>query len=411
MGGMKGETVITTLSQWVNRLGNAVSLPTDTPYDRTGKLLAISGNFGGWLLILFYGILYLAYNLILASVFCAIYVVLGLVNFIYFFRTKGFQTAALVFSILLFLVVGGVHVSLGGFAASGAVIAWQYAPAIVSLLAGQRRIAILWLLLYLGTLVIFGFIDPWLIKHGPNVPQVLNRALFGLNLGLAIAYSSIFAFYYMFAVDAARARADDLLLNILPGPIAERLKANPATIADGYQEVTVLFADIVDFTSMSAEADPVDVVNMLNDVFSDFDELATKHGLEKIKTIGDAYMVAGGLPEPREDHCEAVMAFAVDMLDAVSKRRAWDDQPIRLRVGINTGPVVAGVIGRQKFIYDLWGDAVNTASRMESNGLANVIQVTKAVKDKLGDRYSFEEREPIHIKGKGGMVTYLLHAT
>ncbi|MFN2254322.1 MAG: adenylate/guanylate cyclase domain-containing protein, partial [Candidatus Promineifilaceae bacterium] len=170
----------------------------------------------------------------------------------------------------------------------------------------------------------------------------------------------------------------------------------------------VIYADIVDFTTLSSGADPVEIVNLLNDIFSSFDDLAAKHGLEKIKTIGDAYMVAAGIPEPRPDHAEAITEFALDMLDVVENYAGFHGEPIRLRVGINTGPIVAGVIGRQKFIYDLWGDAVNVASRMESNGLANQIQVTEAVKEKLDYRYRFQERDPIYIKGKGMMVTYLL---
>jgi adenylate cyclase len=209
-------------------------------------------------------------------------------------------------------------------------------------------------------------------------------------------------------LDNARRRADDLLLNILPAPITERLKAAPVTIADGFDEATVLFADIVDFTTMSAKADPIEVVGKLNEVFSEFDELAQSHGLEKIKTIGDAYMVAAGLPDHRPDHVEAMVDFARVMLAAANRHTSWSGESIRLRVGINTGPVVAGVIGRHKFIYDLWGDAVNVASRMESNGLANQIQVTQAVRDRLDGRYTFEPRGPVEIKGKGLMMTYIL---
>jgi class 3 adenylate cyclase len=147
---------------------------------------------------------------------------------------------------------------------------------------------------------------------------------------------------------------------------------------------------------------------VLNEIFSDLDDLVKRHGLEKIKTTGDGYMIAGGLPVLREDHCEAVVSFALDMLDRIKRHQAWNHEPIHLRVGIDTGPVVAGVIGRHKFIYDLWGDAVNTASRMESNGLVDVIHVTESVKRKLEGKYTFEQREPIDIKGKGQMVTYLL---
>jgi len=205
----------------------------------------------------------------------------------------------------------------------------------------------------------------------------------------------------------AKQRADNLLLNILPGPIVERLKDKPEIIADNYQDVTVLFADIVDFTRLTAQDNPRDIVSLLNNIFTEIDGLAQKYGLEKIKTIGDAYMVAGGIPVPREDHAEAVANMALDILEIFDKY-AWHDEKIRVRIGINSGPVVAGVIGRQKFIYDLWGDAVNLASRMESNSLPGVIQVTHSTYEKLKTSFQLEKREPIYIKGKGAMETYLL---
>jgi adenylate cyclase len=172
--------------------------------------------------------------------------------------------------------------------------------------------------------------------------------------------------------------------------------------------VTILFADIVDFTAMSSGVDPEQVVAKLNEIFSDFDRLAARHDLEKIKTIGDANMVAGGLPEPTVDHCQAVIAFAFDVLDTMERHASWTGEPMRIRIGINSGPVVAGVIGEQKFIYDLWGDAVNVASRMEAYGVAGEIQVTQEVRDKLEGRYNFEERGQIEVKGKGPMTTFLL---
>ena len=209
-------------------------------------------------------------------------------------------------------------------------------------------------------------------------------------------------------IQAQRDQADSLLYNVLPEGIAERVKQSHDTIAEEYESASVLFADIVNFTPISARFGPLEVVEMLNELFSSFDDLVDKFSVEKIQVAGDGYMVAGGLPVTREDHCDAVVSFALDMLDRIKRHQAWNHEPIHLRVGIDTGPVVAGVIGRHKFIYDLWGDAVNTASRMESNGLVDVIQVTEAVKRKLDGKYTFEQREPINIKGKGQMVTYLL---
>ena len=268
------------------------------------------------------------------------------------------------------------------------------------------------------TLVCFGvfavaltavvLLEPYAISIGPEIDSATRISINVPSLVILCLMVTLASLYLLRQVERYRRRANDLLLNILPGSIAARLKESPETIADGYNEVTVLFADIVDFTGISSNADPVEVVGLLNNVFSEFDELAEKYGLEKIKTIGDAYMVAAGLPESRDDHTEAIVKFAIDMLDALDHYEGFSGDPIRLRVGLNTGPVVAGVIGRQKFIYDLWGDAVNVASRMESNGLANQIQVTAAVKEKLDSRYTFVEREPIMVKGKGKMVTYLL---
>jgi urea ABC transporter urea binding protein len=201
---------------------------------------------------------------------------------------------------------------------------------------------------------------------------------------------------------------EELLLNILPAPIAQRLKLAESTIADSFSDVTVLFADLVNFTEFSAQIPAPELVKLLNQIFSKFDLLAEKHGLEKIKTIGDAYMVVGGLPTPKPDHAEAIAEMALDMQREIDRFKGHDDEPFRLRIGIHTGSVVAGVIGTKKFAYDLWGDTVNIASRMESHGVAGRIQVTAATYDRLKDKYLFEQRGATSIKGKGEMITYWL---
>ncbi len=201
---------------------------------------------------------------------------------------------------------------------------------------------------------------------------------------------------------------EDLLYNILPAPIAKRLKLQESIIADSFDKVTVLFADLVSFTELSAQISATQLVDLLNKIFSVFDQLTEKHGLEKIKTIGDAYMVVGGLPTPRSDHAEAVVEMALDMQREITRFQQDDGQPFHLRIGINSGPVVAGVIGTKKFAYDLWGDTVNVASRMESMGMAGGIQVTAATYALLKDKYIFEERGTITVKGKGEMMTYWL---
>jgi len=203
-------------------------------------------------------------------------------------------------------------------------------------------------------------------------------------------------------------KSERLLLNILPQPIAQRLKNEEGIIADAFPEATVLFADIVDFTRLATHISATEVVKLLNDIFSDFDSLAEKHGLEKIKTIGDAYMVVGGLPTPRPDHTQAVADMALDMQAAVSGKTRGTGGLLQVRIGIHTGPVVAGVIGTRKFIYDLWGDTVNIASRMESAGVAGAIQVTATIYQQLHQNYHLEERGTVQVKGKGEMQAYLL---
>lgn len=213
-------------------------------------------------------------------------------------------------------------------------------------------------------------------------------------------------------LQAEKEKSEHLLLNILPPPIAERLKQksdrmSEAPIADGFEDVTVLFADIVDFTELSSHISPSETVNLLNRIFSIFDNLAEQHGVEKIKTIGDAYMVVGGLIGRKGDHVEAIANMALDIQKEVSQFKAFDHN-LNIRIGINTGAVVAGVIGIKKFIYDLWGDTVNVASRMESQGIPGSIQVTEVTYQRLKDKYLFEHRGAIPIKGKGEMSTYLL---
>lgn len=203
-------------------------------------------------------------------------------------------------------------------------------------------------------------------------------------------------------------KSERLLLNILPKTIAEQLKQEENTIAEGFDEATVLFADIVGFTKLAARVSPTQLVHLLNEIFSRFDLLAEKHGLEKIKTIGDAYMVVGGLPLPMENHAEAIALMALDMQDEINQFSLETGEHFSIRIGINTGPVVAGVIGLKKFIYDLWGDTVNIASRMESHGVPGAIQVTPATYEFLKDKFLFERRGVISVKGKGDMTTYLL---
>jgi len=210
------------------------------------------------------------------------------------------------------------------------------------------------------------------------------------------------------ALRSAQDRAENLLLNVLPRSIADKLKAEPQTIADQFSEASILFADVVDFTPRAEHLPPAEVVGMLDNLFSHFDTLAERYGLEKIKTIGDCYMVAAGVPTPRADHARALALLALDMLNAVRAGQAVGDLGLELRIGINSGPVVAGVIGRKRFLYDLWGDAVNIASRMETHGTSGHIQITQVTYELLKDEFRCEVRGTVSVKGKGEMETWYL---
>jgi class 3 adenylate cyclase len=285
------------------------------------------------------------------------------------------------------------------------------------LLYGPRRDAWIWTMTALAGVELFAIVaaGEQIPQLGPAVAldrlQIIRPILLG---GLFATFSAV-AYYARRAtliaedrLDVAHQRSEDLLLNILPPSIAGRLKATRGTIADGFSEVTVLFADIVGFTTLSAQRAPHRIVELLNELFCHFDDLADRLGLEKIKTIGDCYMVAAGLPEPRDDHAEAIAHMALEMLRVVHEMAAKHGEALDVRVGIHTGPVVAGVIGKRKFVYDLWGDTVNTASRMESHGVPGAIQVSDDCRRLLDGKFKLSRRGEIDVKGKGKMETWLL---
>jgi class 3 adenylate cyclase len=211
------------------------------------------------------------------------------------------------------------------------------------------------------------------------------------------------------ALRAEQERSEALIRNVLPSAIAERLKTGES-IADHMESATIVFADVVDFTPLSARLTPAEVVGTLDHLFSHFDTLVERHGLEKIKTIGDAYMAAAGVPDPCADHAQRAALLALDMRAAVATSTIAGRQGIELRIGINSGPVTAGVIGTKRFLYDLWGDAVNTASRMESNGTPGEIQITRTTYELVKDGFECRARGTIQVKGKGEMETWYLVA-
>jgi adenylate cyclase len=306
---------------------------------------------------------------------------------------------------------------LGGFFGAGGVGLWGILAPLGALVFSGVASGIRWYVAFLVAFLGSGAVGV-ILGGDTSVPTWFSTVMLALNVsvGGTIVFTLLALFAHerqdaLVALRGEHERAESLLLNILPGSIAERLKANPATIADQFTEASVLFADVVDFTPRSQDLPAAEVVGLLDRLFGQFDALAERHGLEKIKTIGDAYMVAAGVPAPRPDHAQALAQLALDMNDALAPAGPVGDLGLEVRIGINSGPVVAGVIGRKRFLYDLWGDAVNTASRMESGGTPNHIQVTRATYELLKDDFVLEPRGTIAVKGKGEMETWYLVGT
>jgi guanylate cyclase len=264
-------------------------------------------------------------------------------------------------------------------------------------------------------LILGGILQPYVRLTNNLPPKMIVPLFFVLNLGTVSGIAFFLLYYFVREKNRAyqllnmeQERSEKLLLNVLPREVAPRLKEGGQTIAEHFGSASVLFADIVGSTTLFADMEPRQIVDWLNEVFTAFDALLEKHGLEKIRTIGDNYMVASGVPTPRPDHARALALMALEMCEQLDRLPERNGRRITFRMGINSGPMVGGVIGKTKFHYDLWGDTVNTASRMESHGEAGKIQVTQQTYDLLKGEFEFEPRGLIPIKGKGEMQTWYL---
>jgi guanylate cyclase len=298
-------------------------------------------------------------------------------------------------------------VMLGGILEADLLIAFSILTVIGALIALDRRAGFLWFLVTLATIILAGLLPEWIDPIYDADPAAAGDIVVTL-IGVAV-FSYAGMAYFVRQRDRFQRESDDLLHNILPDEIATRLKAEHSMIADDHEAASVLFADVVGFTPMSAGMSPPELVGLLNNVFTTFDGFVEELGLEKIKTVGDEYMAAAGVPHARPDHAHAIAELALRMRDHCAQHR-FDGHDIRLRVGLNSGPVVAGIVGTNKFAYDLWGDMVNTATRMESHGVPGSIQVSGATHELLRDAYVCERRGTVDVKGKGEMETYFLLA-
>lgn len=398
----------------LTRLAEIGADPRDDDDTRASKALLVLISTLILPVSLLWSVLYLVFGSPVGWVPLAYFVVL-LGSIVAFSRTRDFDTFLRIGQVAIILAPTLSMIPLGGFLGAGGVGVWGILAPLGALVFNDVRSGVRW---YVAWLVVFlgsGLTGDVLGRIGPAVPRWFTSTMLGLNV--AVGGTIVFTLLAVFArqrtealtaLRAEQAKAESLLLNILPRSIADRLKAEARTIADQFGSASILFADVVDFTPLAERLPPAEVVGVLDDLFSHFDLLAERHGLEKIKTIGDCYMAAAGVPSPRPDHAAALARMALDMQEAMSSVDEIAHLGLELRVGINSGPVVAGVIGRKRFLYDLWGDAVNVASRMESHGTSGRIQITRATKELLEDEFVCEPRGTIALKGKGEMEAWYL---
>jgi len=310
--------------------------------------------------------------------------------------------------VLMLMLPPLLQASLGGYVKGSAVLLWAFMAPLGALVFFGVRAAFVWLGAFLTIAVAAAFLESRMAAGAPSFPSPIEAAWFAFNLSGVAALVTLVLGYFRSQRDQAMARSESLLLNVLPPEIASRLKRNEHPIADRFEEVSVLFGDLVGFTIRSATEEPEETVAVLNEFLSAFDVLAAHLGLRPIRTLGDSYLVVAGVPVPRTDHCEAIAEMALGMMDEVARLNRANGWDIQFRIGINTGPAIAAVVGRHRFTYDVWSDAVNMASRMESSGVPGRIQVAEATYDRLRGSYRFEPRGQIDVKGKGLLSTYFL---
>ncbi len=333
---------------------------------------------------------------------------LNVVNLLVLARSRRFERFVIVLIAPGPLFTLSAEILSGGMAASGGGMIWAFLVPLYALLALGPRRATRWFVVFLVFLLVAILLDPLVTTTVTPPPYVFQLVSFAQNTGIPLTVTFLLLRYTDIRRRKAEARSEELLTNAIPMSIAARLKHGDERIADAYPHTTVLFADLVGFTPWAQRTKPDLVVSFLDDLFSRFDALAATCGVEKIKTIGDSYMAVAGAPEARADHAAAALALARGMLEVLAEMRGQNRVELELRIGLASGSVVGGVIGRKRILFDLWGDTVNVASRMESSGVPGRIQVAPSTWEQLRDGFVWEERPAVEVKGLGLMTTYLL---
>jgi adenylate cyclase len=389
---------------FVARIG---SDPNDDDDIRLQKSLLVISAFPFMVAGVAWGALYILFNEPLAGAIPLSYSVISLLSILYFGRTRQYRFFRFSQLTLILLLPFSLMMALGGFINGSAVVLWALICPMGAILFDEPHHAPRWFLAFISLVVLSGFLQPY-VRSANNLSMALVIFFFVINLIGVGSLVFMMVFYFVGQKNLFQKKSETLLLNILPKEIAAILKNESRTIADHYTDASVLFADMVGFTPLSAELPPVEMVELLNEVFSFFDSLLDKYDVEKIRTIGDSYMVASGLPRGRSDHAQALAHMALEMRDYISTHTFRNGQCVSFRIGINSGSMIAGVIGRRKFVYDVWGDAVNIASRMESHGVGGAVQITQTTYELIKDEFVCEPRGTVNVKGKGEMEVWLV---
>lgn len=398
----------------LNDLAFIGSRPTDSEDEKLRKALLMGGSLMILPVAIVWGCLYLAYDERWAALITLSYAAANGTAIIYQARTGRSGPLSFVHWFCTLLLPFVLTIVLGGIAQSSALILGALMAPLGALLYHEHGAATRLFIAYAALVAVAAVVDPY-VQRDNNLPQWLILTFFALNVIIvsSLAYFQLRAFLRqrdeaLRLLRIEQGKSDGLLVNILPRSIADILRNEQRTIADRYDAVSILFADVVGFTPLSSAIEAEEMVNLLNEIYTHFDTVVERFGLEKIRTMGDGYMVASGVPAPRPDHAHALADGALAMMDYIDRWRSPRAADIALRMGLSSGPVLAGVIGRKKFSYDVWGDPVNIASRMESHGVPGKIQVSPSAYELLKDDFLLEARGRVQIKGKGEMDTWFL---
>jgi guanylate cyclase len=388
--------------------------PSDTNELRIQKTLMVTLASLIATAALIWTVIYWTFQEYLAAWIPLSYAVISSISIIHFTVARRYGLFRFSQLLLILVLPFILMIRLGGFVNSSVVVLWALLAPLGALFFSDPRRARWWFMAYIALVVTSGFLQP-LLRSSNNLSSQVILIFFVMNLGVVSSIAFVVLYYfvsknrdYLNLLHIEQDKSERLLLNILPRDIAEKLKNESGIIADQFDEASILFADLVGFTLLSTELEPVEMVELLNEIYSHFDDLVDKYELEKIRTIGDNYMVVSGVPRPRKDHAHALAGMSLEMEEYLEGFAAGSGRPIQCRIGINSGPVLAGVVGRRKFQYDVWGDSVNVASRMESHGVPSKIHITDVTRKLIDEDFACVRRGTVEVKGKGQMETWFL---